>query len=111
MPWRKRLPVPMLKRPVTVEAERQAAVRIAYADALQSLETERRATVHPLGVLTFAQVRDASGGYSRLHLWQRERVRLEIPHSHSGDLRSTILVGALASTTWQLSSTSSLPVS
>lgn len=81
----------------------EKALARAFDGAMQSLADARIIIAHPLGFLILDQVPDGAGGYSRLHLWERARMRPEIPHSHSGDLRSTILAGTLANTTWELS--------
>ncbi len=87
-----------------------AALRCAFDEAIGVLEATRLAMLHPLGFLILAQTPSPAGGYSRLHLWERERLRPEIPHSHSGDLRSTILGGALANTLWRPAGASGTPV-
>lgn len=87
-----------------------AALARVYDDALAVLEAAHVATLHPLGFLILAQMPDGNGGYSRLHLWERVRLRPEIPHSHSGDLHSSILAGTLANTMWRPTKTHGTPV-
>lgn len=86
------------------------ALAQAYRDALAALEASHVATLHPLGFLILAQAPDGNGGYSRLHLWERARLRPEIPHSHSGDLHSSILAGTLANTMWRATGANGTPV-
>ncbi|WP_298198190.1 hypothetical protein [Novosphingobium sp.] len=81
--------------------EPQAQAQVEALDhAIRRLGSARLATVHPLGFLIVDQAPDGLGGYTRLHLWERTSKSPEIPHSHSGDLRSTVLAGRLTSTPW-----------
>lgn len=74
----------------------------AYAFALDQITTASEAIAHPLGFVMLQQVPDRYGGYRRIHIWRRDRASRSIPHSHSGNLRSTILAGRMRNTLWQV---------
>ncbi|MEA3063706.1 MAG: hypothetical protein QOJ27_134 [Sphingomonadales bacterium] len=72
----------------------------AYAFALRHLQLADRAMSHPLGFTMLQQVPDSAGGYSRVHIWRRDAPFGQIPHSHSGHLRSMVLAGRLRNNLW-----------
>lgn len=74
----------------------------ALSFALDQINGASKAIAHPLGFTMLEQVPDGQGGYRRIHLWRAERSPGMIPHSHSGDLRSTILIGAMRNYLWEV---------
>jgi hypothetical protein len=80
--------------------EKQMNLASIYEISLNCLRCVESAIVHPLGFSTLPKLMDKSGGYSRVHIWRRDLVIQQIPHSHSSHLRSTILLGKLRNTFW-----------
>jgi len=71
-----------------------------YEFSLGCLRDADAAIAHPLGFTMLPQIQDEAGGYSRVHIWRRNPAIQQVPHSHSGHLRSTILLGRLRNTFW-----------
>ncbi len=96
------------------EREPPACYDLAYAYrfALDSLGSATDAIEHPLGFTMLPPRFDGAGGYIRIHIWRRDEAARELPHSHSGELRSTILLGALVNHDWLVvaASRSQVPV-
>ena len=68
--------------------------------ALRELETVTTGLAHPLGFIILRQIPDDTGGYSRFHIWRRGNAGTQIPHTHSGHMNSTILLGRLRNSLW-----------
>lgn len=73
----------------------------AFSIALEQIRSTAPLVEHPLGFCMFPPMgATAHGGYSRLHVWHRQDALTQVPHSHSSNLRSTILVGRIRNNIW-----------